>query len=104
MQAIEQLVCAAQWREVRAVQIAISLFLLCFERSELFARDGAPKDLREDVLVLQAVDRLQERVVEREAAFRSELAPRIEMETQVVDQRAIQIEDRASTQDGDTRP
>jgi hypothetical protein len=91
---------------VRPIELSIVSFLLCLERAELVGRNGAAEDLREDVLVLQAIDRLEKRVVERDAALAGKRAPSIEMETQVVDERAVQIEDcgARTIQDGDRRP
>jgi len=81
---------------VRAVERPVPFFLLLGERLLLLSAERPPHDSRENVLVLQTVDRLQERVVELAAETRAELSPRAEVERQVVDERAVQIEDRGA--------
>ena len=87
------------------------LFLLSLERRELALGERPPQDPREDIFVLQAVDRLEEGVVERLAEPRAERPPRAEVEREIVDERAVQVEDRGgegtrqpATPDGGTRP
>jgi len=91
---------------VRAIEIAVRVLLLFLEFGELVARQLRAEDPREDVLVLQSVDRLQEVVAELEADGEAarEVPPGFEVVREVVDQRAVEIEDGALIQGGDTRP